>query len=326
MLQTLFVLGLVLVGVAGVRKLSTIFTSTRAQVAALVVYAASPLIGGSMSSGRLTVLVVYAATPWIVHLMRRSAGISTGDPRLADDVADGLVDLDTGERIRRTVLTGLVLALAVAFAPVMLPVALLLAVVLALGTLLAGASWRTAMWFFVTGVGAGIVAALLNLPWIVVVDLGGSRRRPAHRVGGVGSGVDRVVRDRGHRLRGARPGALRPGRRCAPPRPSVAPDLGGTGGFDGGRVRCAGRAGRPRFVAVHRAAGGCAAGTCCAGDGDLRRCRPRGVRPRRPRRIVRLEAAARHPRRSSRSWSASSRGSRRWRTGRSTLRSPRCPV
>ncbi len=167
MLQTLFVLGLVLVGVAGVRKLSTIFTSTRAQVAALVVYAASPLIGGSMSSGRLTVLVVYAATPWFVHLIRRSAGISTGDPRLVDDVADGLVDLDTGERIRRTVLAGLVLAVAVAFAPVMLPVALLLAIVLALGTLLAAASWRTAMWFFVTGAGAAIVAALLNLPWIL---------------------------------------------------------------------------------------------------------------------------------------------------------------
>ena len=167
MLQTLFVLGLVVVGVAGVRKLSTIFTSTRAQVAALVVYAASPLIGGSMSSGRLTVLVVYAATPWFVHLIRRSAGISTGDPRLVDDVADGLVDLDTGERIRRTVLAGLVLAVAVAFAPVMLPVALLLAIVLALGTLLAAASWRTAMWFFVTGAGAAIVAALLNLPWIL---------------------------------------------------------------------------------------------------------------------------------------------------------------
>ena len=84
MLQTLFVLGLMLVGVAGVRKLATMFPSTRAQVAALVVYAASPLVSGSMSSGRLTVLVVYAIVPWSVHLLRRSAGISTADPQLAD--------------------------------------------------------------------------------------------------------------------------------------------------------------------------------------------------------------------------------------------------
>lgn len=166
MLQTLFVLGLVLVGVAGMWRLAAIFTSTRAQVAALVVYAASPLIGGSMSSGRLTVLVVYAATPWLVHLLRRSSGISTGVQRLADDVADGLVDLSTSERIRRTVLAGLVLAIAVAFAPVMLPLAVLLAVVLALATLLAGASWVTATWFVVTGAAAALIAALLNLPWI----------------------------------------------------------------------------------------------------------------------------------------------------------------
>jgi len=167
LLQTLFVLGLVIVGAAGTWKLATVFPSTRAQVGALIVYAASPLVSGAMSSGRLTVLVTYAAVPWAVHLLRRAAGISTADPLLSEvDTVDGLVELDPVERTRRTVLVGIVVAVAVAFAPVVLPVVLLVTVVLALATLVAGGSWQTAMWFAVTGVAATAIAALLNLPWI----------------------------------------------------------------------------------------------------------------------------------------------------------------
>jgi hypothetical protein len=155
------------VGAAGAWKLATVFPSTRAQVGALIVYAASPLISGAMSSGRLTVLVTYAAVPWAVHLLRRAAGISTADPQLSGvDTVDGLVELDRIERTRRTVLAGLVVALGVAFAPVVLPVVLLVSLVLALATLVAGGSWQTAMWFAVTGVAATAVAALQNLPWI----------------------------------------------------------------------------------------------------------------------------------------------------------------
>jgi GT2 family glycosyltransferase len=171
LLQTLFVLGLVVIGAAGAWKLASVFPSTRAQVAVLVVYAASPLVPGAMSSGRLTVLVVYAAIPWFVHLTCRATGLATADPTAAEiDVPDGVVDLDLLERARRTVLSGLVLAAAAAFAPVVLPVAVLLAVVLALGTLLAQASWRTAAWLAATGAGATAVAALLNLPWIVALS------------------------------------------------------------------------------------------------------------------------------------------------------------
>ena len=167
MLQILFVLGLILVGVAGVWKLATVFPSTRAQVGALLVYAATPLVSGAMSSGRLTVLVVYAIVPWAVHLLRRAAGISTADPQRADvDVVDGLVELGPMERARRTVLVGMAVALAAAFAPIALPLVFLVAVVLAVGTILARGSWVTAMWFFVTGAAATVVAALLNLPWI----------------------------------------------------------------------------------------------------------------------------------------------------------------
>ena len=167
LLQTLFVLGLLLAGSAGVWRLSAVFTSTRARIAALLVYSLSPIVSGAMSGGRLTVIVVYAATPWLLHLTRRASGIETADPGSAElDVADGVIDLTPDERARRILAAALVLALAVAFAPVMLPLAVLLALVVALGTVLAQGSLATAGWSLVAGLGAAAGAAVLNLPWI----------------------------------------------------------------------------------------------------------------------------------------------------------------
>jgi hypothetical protein len=113
------------------------------------------------------VIVVYAATPWVLHLTRRASGIETADPGSAElDLADGVIDLTPGERVRRILAAALVLALAVAFAPVMLPLAVLLALVVALGTMLAQGSFATAGWSLVAGLGAAAGAALLNFPWI----------------------------------------------------------------------------------------------------------------------------------------------------------------
>ena len=167
LLQTLFVLGLLLVGAAGVWRLAAVFPSTRARIAALLVYALVPIVSGAMSSGQLTVIVVYAATPWLLHQIRRAAGIETADPESAEfDITDGVIELAPAERLRRIVGASLVLALAVAFAPVMLPLAVALTVVFALGTLLARGSLVTAGWSMIAGLGAVVGAAVLNLPWI----------------------------------------------------------------------------------------------------------------------------------------------------------------
>lgn len=167
LLHTAFILGLVVVGLIGLWKLATVFPSTRARIAALLVYAASPLVGGALGSGSLGTLVAYAACPWIVHTLRQAAGVGTADPRTADsDVADGLVDLPWPERLRRVLQFALVVALAAAFAPVMLPIALVIGVLLAVASLLALAPWRTAALFLVTTASGVAVAALLNLPWI----------------------------------------------------------------------------------------------------------------------------------------------------------------
>jgi len=167
LLQTLFVLGLLLVGAAGVWRLVAVFPSTRARIAALLVYSLIPIVSGAMSGGRLTVLVVYAATPWLLHLMRRASGIETADPASAElGIADGIIELAPGDRLRRVLAAALVLALAVAFAPVMLPLAVALTVVFALATVLARGSLVTAGWSLVAGLGAAVGAAILNLPWI----------------------------------------------------------------------------------------------------------------------------------------------------------------
>lgn len=167
LLQTLFVLGLLVVGPAGAWRLAAVFPSTRARIAALLVYALSPLVSGAMSGGRLTVLVAYAAIPWVLHLVRRAAGVETADPSSAElDLTDGVLDLAPADRVRRTLVAALVLALAVAFAPVMLPLTAGLVVVFAVGTLLARGSVSTAAWSLAVGTGAVAGAAVLNLPWI----------------------------------------------------------------------------------------------------------------------------------------------------------------
>ena len=165
-LHTAFIVGLVVVGLIGVWKLATVFPSVRARIAALVVYAASPLVVGAMSTGRLTVLIAFASTPWIVHTIRRGVGVETADPRSAAlDLADGVVALSWPERIRRTAGAALVVGLAAAFAPVMIVVAAVIVLVLSLATLLALAPWRTALLYLGVGAAAVLGGLLLNFPW-----------------------------------------------------------------------------------------------------------------------------------------------------------------
>ncbi len=165
--QTVFIVGLVVIGLIGVWKTATVFPSTRARIGALVVYAASPLVAGAFAIGSLDTLVAYAAVPWFVHAGRRAVGVDTADPRTIElDLTDGLIQLPLVERGRRTLQLALVVAAAAAFTPVLLPVSLVVGLLLAVGTLLALASWRTAALQLAVTAVAGLVAALLHVPWI----------------------------------------------------------------------------------------------------------------------------------------------------------------
>ena len=166
LLETVFIVGLVIVGLIGMWKLATVFPSTRARIAALVVYAASPLVSGAFGTGSLHVLVAFAAVPWVIHTLRRAVGVETADPRTAHlDVADGLVTLSWPERFRRTIQFGIVVGLATAFEPVVLVISVIVGVLLAVGTLLALAPWRTAVRYLGATLVGSLIALLLNIPW-----------------------------------------------------------------------------------------------------------------------------------------------------------------
>ena len=163
---TVLVVGLVLLGIWGAWRLATVFPSNRARIAALVVYAAMPLVPGVISTGRLSALVAYAIVPWFVHLLRTAAGIGTADPSAeAIDLVEGVLDLRVRERVRRTAVLVLATAVAVALAPAVLPVLAVVAVILGLTTLAVSAGVRTAAWLTGLGLVACAAAFVLNLPW-----------------------------------------------------------------------------------------------------------------------------------------------------------------
>ena len=183
---TMTVVGLVLLGGLGVWRLAGLFPSNRERTVGLVAYMAMPLLPGVISTGRLSSLVAFAAVPWFVHLLRVAIGIGTADPASESaDLADGIREPSLRERVRRTAIAGIVVALATAVAPPVILVIVAVTLVLGLTTILVGAGWRTAAWLSASGLVACAVAWLLNMPsstswsWddLTVVPLAGANGR-----------------------------------------------------------------------------------------------------------------------------------------------------
>jgi GT2 family glycosyltransferase len=163
LLHTVGVLGMLLVGCLGIWRASAAFTTNRARIVTLVVYAAAPLPGQMISVGRWGPLVCYAAMPWLVDAMRRFAGVEPG--RAAAD-REVVVDVPTARRVRIAAGASVVAAVAVAFEPSFALLLVGVAVVLAVATLLTGVHWVPALHVALLGVVATVVALVLNLPWI----------------------------------------------------------------------------------------------------------------------------------------------------------------
>lgn len=166
LLQTLSVVGLFLLGAVGAWRLATVFPMNRARIAGMVVYVGTPLVPGVLSRGDFSALVWFAALPWLVHLLRRAAGIETADPDADElDLADGVVAVGVRHRARALAFLTLVLATAAAFVPVVVPLWAAVGVLLAVATLLAGSSWRVAFWLGTATAISVLVAFVLNMPW-----------------------------------------------------------------------------------------------------------------------------------------------------------------
>jgi hypothetical protein len=166
LLQTMSIVGLYLIGAIGAWRLSTVFPINRARIAGMVIYVGTPLVPGLLSRGDMSALIWFAALPWLVHLVRRAAGIETADPD-ADvlDLADGVVAVGLRHRARALAFLTLVLAVAAAFVPVVVALWAGVGALLALATLLAGSSWRVALWLAIATAVSVVAAFVLNMPW-----------------------------------------------------------------------------------------------------------------------------------------------------------------
>lgn len=166
LLHTLSVLGLLVVGYLGIWRLAALFPTSRARVAALVVYAAVPLPSELLASGRWSALICYAATPWAIHLLRRLAGIETGGFVDQDsDAIEHYTQQTTRKQVRWFAQLALVASVAFAFAPAFALVLVGAGVLLAFAAVVVGGEIRPAATVALGALGATVVAVVANLPW-----------------------------------------------------------------------------------------------------------------------------------------------------------------
>ena len=205
LLHTVGVIGLLVIGYLGIWRLAGLFPTARARIAALVVYAAVPLPSQLLSSGRWGALACYAAAPWVVHLLRRSAGIESFDAA-GSDRSDGYAAIPARRRVRMLCQLALLTAVTFAFVPSFPLMVVAIGVVLAVSTLVAGGSWRSALIIVPVAVTAAALGFLANLPWasslfgrngwdlIAGVPAPVAGGLPAGTVSGHGLGVARLAR------------------------------------------------------------------------------------------------------------------------------------
>ncbi|MCU1359736.1 MAG: hypothetical protein JWN99_1025, partial [Ilumatobacteraceae bacterium] len=170
LLQTLGVIGAIVVGAAGMWRVSAAFSVTRSRLVSTVVYASVPLCNQMISTGRWGVLAVSAALPWSIDIMRRAAGLEPGP---VDDEGERVADVGLRRMVRLVAAGGLVAALATAFAPAYLLILGMVVVLLSVATLLTGATLRASVRLFTAGLLAAVIGGLLNLPWIATLAVRG---------------------------------------------------------------------------------------------------------------------------------------------------------
>ena len=164
---TVIVVGLVLLGVWGTWRLATVFPTNRARIAALVVYAALPLVPGvdldrsAVGPRRLRRRAVVRAPA--AHGRRHRHGRPVGGRRRTSSRACSTCGAASGSGAPRC--ATLATAVAVAIAPAVLPVLVVVAVILAVTTLAVNAGVAHGGVAGGLGLVACAAAFVLNLPW-----------------------------------------------------------------------------------------------------------------------------------------------------------------
>lgn len=147
--RTVLTLGLLPLGLVGAHRMAAPLGAKRAQVAAVVAYAAVPLAYDALAAGRWSALGAYAAAPWMVGRLARASGVAPYGPGRS--------------LVTEVVATGLVTALAALVVPQAPLLLVLIGAGLAAGGLLA-LEVRGLGRLVVATVGGVAVAAVLQLP------------------------------------------------------------------------------------------------------------------------------------------------------------------
>jgi len=190
-LETVAVVGAVLVGWLGVARLVAISADPRARAAGLVVYAAVPLPYAAVASGRSSVLVAYALVPWALHFARRLSGLGgsiVGDPVLR---RNDVIEHPSGAmRVSLIARLTLLVAIAFAFSPAASLVMVFALLVVALGGVVGGGDLRSSGLMATAVVVSAAGALLLNVPWSLHYVSGDGWSRLVGFAGGGSVGLD----------------------------------------------------------------------------------------------------------------------------------------
>ena len=164
LLHTLAIVAPMLVGAIGMWRLSGAFSTTKARLAATIVYVAVPLPGQLISMGRWGALLTFAAMPWSIDALRSYAGLGPG-PR--DEIGERTVGFGARRHVQLLAGGVLVAAIVTAFEPSYPVMLVFVAVLVAVATLLTGAPLLAPIRLAIAGGVAALGAVVLNLPWLL---------------------------------------------------------------------------------------------------------------------------------------------------------------
>lgn len=189
LVRKFFVLGLLPVGLGGMWRLCKPLGSRRSRIVALVVYAAVPVPYNALAGGSWSGLALYAAVPWMLSQLARASGLAPYGAR------GGIAGPGVRPRplVQRVVALGVITGLTAIVAPSAVLVVVAMALALVLGGLLVG-QVAGAVRTLVAGVGAAVVAVVLQLPWSLSFASEDWASVVGAVSGGEGLGVGQILR------------------------------------------------------------------------------------------------------------------------------------
>lgn len=149
LLQTLCVIGAIIVGCLGMASVGGVFQNSRARLVGAVVYAAVPLPYVSVAYGRLGALLCYAALPWMLRFFAMSSGAQSANNR--------------SQLFARAILLA---GVTTAFVPSFALLVAFVGVLWLVGDVLAGTPRKQALWSGLFALSVTIGATLVQVPWL----------------------------------------------------------------------------------------------------------------------------------------------------------------